>query len=222
MMHATVGATSNVARLLPPPALAKPASRCGFRTSKRSGCMHVMSRPVGELGAHLLALRGHRARVDGDVLAPVQDALERLAEARRVRAAVGDLVALAGELQRRSRANIDRTIVTYSRSHVSGLSKGTPCQPSTTCGPDVPRPRMKRPPESASSVIAVIAVFAGERPGSCMIAVPSLIVFVCAPIHASGLTASEPQASARPHRRRSRGARPRGSGSMSSEICAPE
>jgi hypothetical protein len=55
---------------------------------------------------------------------------------------------------------------------------------------------MKRPPLSASSVIAVIAVFAGERPGSCMIPVPSLIVFVCAPIQASGETASEPHASA--------------------------
>ena len=79
---------------------------------------------------------------------------------------------------------------------VSGLSNGTPCHPSTTCGPDVPRPRMKRPPESASRVIAVIAVFAGERPGSCMIAVPRRIFFVCAAIHASGETASEPHASA--------------------------
>ena len=45
---------------------------------------------------------------------------------------------------------------------------------------------MKRPPESASSVIAVIAVFAGERAGSCMMAVPRRIFVVCAPIHASG------------------------------------
>jgi hypothetical protein len=55
---------------------------------------------------------------------------------------------------------------------------------------------MNRPPESASMVIAVMAVLAGERPGSCMIAVPSLILLVCAPIQARGLTASEPQASA--------------------------
>ena len=47
-----------------------------------------------------------------------------------------------------SRAKMARTIVTYSRSQVSGLSNGTPCHPSTTCGPDVPRPRMKRPPDS--------------------------------------------------------------------------
>jgi hypothetical protein len=55
---------------------------------------------------------------------------------------------------------------------------------------------MNRPPESASIVIAVIAVLAGERPGSCMIAVPSRIFFVCAPIHARGDTASLPHASA--------------------------
>ena len=39
---------------------------------------------------------------------------------------------------------------------------------------------MKRPPESASSVIAVIAVIAGVRAGICMIAVPSLIFVVLA------------------------------------------
>ena len=112
-------------------------------------------------------------------------------------------------------------MVTYSRSHESGLSNGTPCHPSTTCGPDVPSPRTKRPPDSWSSVIAVIAVLAGERPGSCMMAVPSLIFFVCAPIHASGLTASEPHASA-VHTEW----KPAFSASwirfMSREICAPE
>src|SRR5271156_4474160 len=65
----------------------------------------------------------------------------------------------------------------YSRVRCSGLPYETPCQPSTTCGPDGPIPRMKRPPESASSVIAVIAVIAGVRPGICMIAVPSRIFF---------------------------------------------
>jgi hypothetical protein len=44
--------------------------------------------------------------------------------------------------------------------------------------------------------MAVIAVQAGERPGSCMIDVPSLIFLVLAPSHASGETASEPYASA--------------------------
>ena len=49
----------------------------------------------------------------------------------------------------------------YSFVRVSGRPYGTPCQPSTTCGPDGPRPRMKRPFDSASSVIAVIAAAAG-------------------------------------------------------------
>ena len=57
--------------------------------------------------------------------------------------------------------------------------------PSTTCGPDVPSPSRKRPPESRSSVAAVIAVFAGVRPGICMIAEPTLIRSVVAASQAS-------------------------------------
>ena len=41
-------------------------------------------------------------------------------------------------------------------------------------------PSSKRPPESWSSVAAVIAVIAAERPGICMIAVPSRMRSVCA------------------------------------------
>ena len=85
---------------------------------------------------------------------------------------------------------------TYSRVFARGFPHGSPCQPSTTCGPDVPRPRRKRPSESRSSVAAVIAVFAGVRPGICMIALPSLILVVVAPSHARTLTQSVPQASA--------------------------
>ena len=55
---------------------------------------------------------------------------------------------------------------------------------------------MKRPPDMRSSVAAVIAVFAGVRPGICMIAEPILIVVVEAPSQASTLTASVPHASA--------------------------
>jgi hypothetical protein len=55
---------------------------------------------------------------------------------------------------------------------------------------------MKRPPDIRSSVAAVIAVFAGVRPGICRIAAPSSIRLVRAPIHASTVTASVPQASA--------------------------
>ena len=53
--------------------------------------------------------------------------------------------------------------------------RASPRRPAAlTC----PSPIRKRPPESRSSVTAVIAAFAGERPGSCMIAVPSLSVSV--------------------------------------------
>ena len=55
------------------------------------------------------------------------------------------------------------------------LRKGCPYQPSTTCGPETPSPRMNRPPERWSSVIAAIAVAAGVRAESCAIDVPSLM-----------------------------------------------
>ena len=95
-----------------------------------------------------------------------------------------------------SRRSTLRTISTYSRVFVSGFPHGSPCQPSTTCGPDVPSPSRKRPPESRSSVAAVIAVFAGVRPGICMIALPTLSLVVVAASHERTLTASVPHASA--------------------------
>ena len=55
---------------------------------------------------------------------------------------------------------------------------------------------MNRPPERWSSDIAAIAVAAGVRADICMIPVPSLIRSVWAPHQASGVTASEPYASA--------------------------
>ena len=85
-----------------------------------------------------------------------------------------------------------RTTSTYSRVFASGLPNGWPCQPSTTCGPETPRPSRKRPPESASSVIAVIAVIAGVRAGICMMPVPTWMRVVRAATHAAGDTASEP------------------------------
>ena len=84
----------------------------------------------------------------------------------------------------------------YSRMRASGLANGWPYQPSTTCGPDTPRPRISRPPERWSSVIAAIAVAAGVRAEIWTIAVPSLIRSVAAPHQASGVSASEPYASA--------------------------
>ncbi len=81
---------------------------------------------------------------------------------------------------------------TYSRVRASGLANGSPYQPSTTCGPDTPSPRMKRPPLRWSIVSAAIAEAVGRRALICMIAVPSRTFFVAEPHHASGVSASEP------------------------------
>ena len=51
---------------------------------------------------------------------------------------------------------------------------------------------MKRPPESWSSVIAVIAAIAGVRAGICMMAVPTLMRLVCAITQVAVVTASFP------------------------------
>ena len=72
------------------------------------------------------------------------------------------------------------------------MPNGTPCQPSTTCGPDGPMPHRKRLPDSACKVIAVIAAQAGVRAGICMMLVPALIRVVCANTQATGDTASVP------------------------------
>ena len=53
-------------------------------------------------------------------------------------------------------------------------------------------PRSIRPSESWSSVAAVIAVIAGERPGIWKIAEPSLIFVVCPAIQPRIVAASEP------------------------------
>ena len=68
----------------------------------------------------------------------------------------------------------------------------TPCHPSLTCGPETPRPRRNRPPESVSSVAAVIAVIAGVRAGICMTPEPRPIVEVWAASHARTVGASDP------------------------------
>ena len=85
-----------------------------------------------------------------------------------------------------------RTISTYSRVRASGLPQAWPCQPSATCGPEVPSPRRTRPPERMSSVATVVAVAAGERAGICMIALPTRICSVVAATQAIGVTASVP------------------------------
>jgi hypothetical protein len=91
-----------------------------------------------------------------------------------------------------SRAQMSRMIAMYSRVRASGLANGIPYQPSTTWGPETPIPRMKRPPERWSIVIAAIAAAAGWRADICMIAVPSRSVSVCDPHQASGEMQSEP------------------------------
>ena len=80
----------------------------------------------------------------------------------------------------------------YSRVRPHGFAYGTPYQPSETCGPEGPKPKRKRPPESLSIVAPAIAAAAGGRAGTCMIAAPSLIVVVCAASQARTLTTSEP------------------------------
>jgi len=85
-----------------------------------------------------------------------------------------------------------RTIDTYSRVRASGFPQAWPCQPSATCGPEVPRPSSTRPPERRSSVATVVAVAAGERAGICMIPLPTRIRLVVAAIQAIGVTASVP------------------------------
>ena len=83
-------------------------------------------------------------------------------------------------------------IAMYSRVRARGFPNGTPCQPSTTCGPEGPMPHRKRLPESACRVIAVIAAMVGVRAGICMMLVPALIRLVRARTQATGLIASVP------------------------------
>ena len=81
---------------------------------------------------------------------------------------------------------------TTSRVRASGLANGWPYHPSTTCGPDAPSPSSTRPPLRWSSVIADMAVDAGERAEICTTEVPSLMVDVSLPHHAIGVNASDP------------------------------
>ncbi len=96
-----------------------------------------------------------------------------------------------------SRRSTCRTTSTYSRVAVNGeAGNGRPYHPSTTCGPDSPRPSITRPPERWSRVRACIAVVVGERAAIWATPVPSLILDVRAAIQVSGVKASEPHDSA--------------------------
>ncbi len=92
----------------------------------------------------------------------------------------------------RSRASAFRTISTYSRVRWIWLENRCPCQPSATCGPDAPIPRIIRPPEILSSVAAVMAHIAGERAGIWKIAEPTLIRSVCEASQERTVAASDP------------------------------
>ena len=83
-------------------------------------------------------------------------------------------------------------ISTYSRVRCSWRANGWPCQPSATCGPDEPIPRIIRPPEMLSSVAAVMAVMAGVRAGIWKIAEPMRMRSVLAASQASTVAVSEP------------------------------
>ena len=62
-----------------------------------------------------------------------------------------------------SRRHTLRQISITSRVRASGASYFTPWKPSTTCGPEAPRPSTNRPSETKSSPAAVMAVSVGVR-----------------------------------------------------------
>ncbi len=55
----------------------------------------------------------------------------------------------------------------------SGFSNGTPWKPSMTCGPELPRPRMNRPPDIWSTLAALTAMVVAEREKTLMMLVAS-------------------------------------------------
>ena len=87
-------------------------------------------------------------------------------------------------------------ISTYSRVRASGLPNGWPYHPSTTCGPDTPRPRIEPAVRQVVERQRGHRARAGVRADSCTIDVPSPIALVRAPHQASGVNASDPHASA--------------------------
>ena len=91
---------------------------------------------------------------------------------------------------------IIRTISIVSRVRCTGRSNRTPCQPSITCGPLVPIPRINRPSDTCCTPCAVIASIAGVRAPSWAIPVARRNRSVTDAIAASGVNASNAQYSA--------------------------
>src|SRR5207249_3588226 len=75
-----------------------------------------------------------------------------------------DGLQLAGLVSGSARRSTERTMSTTSRVRSSGRANGWPYHPSTTCGPETPKPRITRPWDRWSRVRACIASDAGVRP----------------------------------------------------------
>ena len=128
---------------------------------------------VGQLTGQLEVARTERGDVDRDVgRAAAANASAALAVGQR------DLV--AGAVVGQAVAPSDPPARSRSSLCVAptGAEKRTPCQPSITCGPLVPMPSRKRPPDSACMDIAVIARLAGVRAPSWAMPVARPIVVV--------------------------------------------
>ena len=70
------------------------------------------------------------------------------------------------------RHKIRHTLIT-STMRDRGFLNGTPQKPSITCGPELPRPRMNRPPETWSRLAALVAMAVGVREKTLMMLVAS-------------------------------------------------
>ena len=89
-----------------------------------------------------------------------------------------------------SRCHTMRHTSMYSRMRGIGCSYGTPWKPSMTCGPDAPRPRMKRPSLTKSQPAAVWPIAVAVRENTLMIPVPISIRSVLAARKPTWLMAS--------------------------------
>ena len=150
---------------------------------QRAELGHVLGREqrrepaVGDLGRERRVLRPDRRDVDRDPLLHGRDReLERLARAVGQRqlerlAVVARAARAAAPSARRRRTRA---------CAAAGARSAGRASPPRPAGPLGPMPSSTRPPESWSSVAAVIAVIAGERPGICRIAEPSRMRSVCA------------------------------------------
>ncbi len=188
----TVGEISSSERWRPP--LASPASTCSPQVaSKASGEEKIGIQPSAISAASSTDLRPIAPRKTGIRL---RTGWKLSFSALPSPSGSGSSKCSPWYSNRSSRATTLRTISTYSLVRPQGFGYRTPYQPSETWGPDGPKPKMNRPPDSASIVHPAIAAAAGARAGTCMIAAPSWIVSVWGASQASTLTTSDPYDSA--------------------------